>query len=101
MPDSIGDHVRVADTSVTRAAGYAGRSGTVYGFTTPSITGVAVIGDTGEDIVISVEFDGSEEAWFAPGCLTLIDHGARSTMSIGDKHFVRTADGEWLPAPPE
>ena len=45
MPEvSFGDNVRVVRTRETEALGVAGRVGQVFGYTTPSITGVVVVG---------------------------------------------------------
>ena len=92
------DSVRVLSSSETESLGYARKTGTCYGFTTPSMTGVDVIGDAGADLAFNVHFedDEVEDAWFAPDLLQLVDHGPGTTISIGDKTFVRTADGEWI-----
>ncbi len=41
---SLGDHVRILDDPAAAEGGWAGREGTCYGFTTPSLTGVEVVG---------------------------------------------------------
>lgn len=41
---SFGDNVRVRSTLETEALGMAGHVGQVYGETTPSVTGMAVVG---------------------------------------------------------
>ena len=50
----FGDHVRVRRTEDTEALDIAGRIGEVHGYTTPSITGVAVVGCDGTDYAIAV-----------------------------------------------
>src|ERR1044071_9411990 len=47
------DNVRIRVTPATEAAGVAGRIGNVAGFTTPSMTGVKVIGEIKEDLAFS------------------------------------------------
>jgi hypothetical protein len=68
-----------------------------YGFTTPSITKVDVVGSTEDDIAFNVHFgdESVEDAWFVPELLEFVDHGAGQTASVGDQTSVRRADGEW------
>jgi hypothetical protein len=91
------DNVRVAITDETTYRGYAGRAGVCYGFTTPSVTNVPVVGGVENDVAFIVHFEeeGLEEAWFAPDLLELVDHGAGTAISIGEKSFLRREDGEW------
>jgi hypothetical protein len=97
MPISFGDNVRIASTSETIARGFAGQTGSVYGMTTPSATGVEVIGRLTEDYAINVHFDDRGEShWFTPDLVEFIDHGAGTELSIGDSHYVRSTDGEWI-----
>jgi hypothetical protein len=73
---SFGDNVSVRDTDLTRARGLAGLRGQVYGVTTPSATGVVVIGESTADIAFNVHFKAlDQEFWFAPELLQFIDHG--------------------------
>ena len=51
---SFGDNVVIRSTRETEAAGVAGRTGSVTGFTTPSVTGVEVVGGTAEDYALGV-----------------------------------------------
>ena len=105
MSDQIitfGDNVRVRDTIATRTAGVAGLTGSVYGETTPSVTGVDVIGEVTGNYAINVHFDERGEAlWFAPELLELIDHGAGAEITIDgvDKKWTRTESGEWEESP--
>lgn len=64
-----GDTIRIASTPETIAAGYAGRIGTYYGWTTPSVTSVEVVGDRGENFAIGITFDGAQTAWFHPSLI--------------------------------
>ena len=52
----LGDSIRIV-TAKSIAAGYADQMGTCYAFTTPSITGVQVIGHTGVGDALNVEFE--------------------------------------------
>lgn len=99
---SFGDNVRIRKTQVTRTAGVAGLTGTVYGETTPSVTNIDVIGDLKEDYAIDVYFaERSESLWFTPELIELMDHGAGSVATISDvnKTWTRTESGEWDESP--
>jgi hypothetical protein len=101
---SFGDNVRVRDTAETRAAGIASLSGAVFGETTPSVTGVDVIGEATRDYAINVFLDERDESlWFAPELLEFVDHGAGVVVTIegSDKTWTRTENGEWLESPGE
>jgi len=50
----VGDRIRVRATRHTEQEGIAGKTGIVHGFTTPSQTGVEVIGDSTDDYAIAV-----------------------------------------------
>jgi hypothetical protein len=92
--------VRIATTPATQRLGYAGALGVVMGFTTPSVTGVEVVGDSDEDLALGVSFDELEDAWFAPGLLDKVDLQPGTEVRIGAWRFIATADGEWKLAPP-
>ena len=94
---TIGDNVRIRVTAETEESGHAGRAGTFYGFTTPSVTGVTVIGKTLVEIAYNVGFEGNDDAWFAPDLVEVVDHAPGSEMTIGERHFIRSDDGEWRP----
>src|SRR6476469_2844306 len=94
---SLGDHVRILQDPTTAEGGWAGREGTCYGFTTPSLTGVEVVGHTEDDDALNVGFDDGETAWFAPHLVEFIDHAPGTTITVGDKPMVRDADGNWRP----
>ena len=93
------DNVRIRATPETESLGYAGRSGVCFGFTTPSVTGVTVIGDTDEDYALNVNFGGEdrEGAWFAADLVEFVDHAPGTEISIGRKALIRRADGTWAP----
>ena len=92
----LGDRVRIRVGPVTETAGFAGRIGQVYGWTTPSLGYVdeVVVGDPLDDVAVNVNF-GDESAWFATDQIEFMDHGPGTTIGIGDKEFVRLADGTW------
>src|SRR5438128_899357 len=97
MAISFGDNVRVASTPLTVSLGLAGLTGQVYGETTPSITGVEVIGGAAADYAINVQLDGRDKSlWFAPELLEFVDHAPGTEIVIGNKRLVRTASGEWV-----
>ena len=93
----MGDNVRIRATEDTERSGHARRVGTCYGFTTPSVTLVAVIGGSQRDLAYNVGFEGSD-AWFAPELVEVVDRAEGSEIRIGHRRFVRSADGEWDPA---
>jgi hypothetical protein len=102
QPISFGDTVRVRHTEATRAAGVAGLTGPVYGETTPSVTGVDVIGEVTGDYAINVYFKDREESlWFAPDLLEFVDHGVGAEITINgvNKKWTRTESGEWEESP--
>jgi hypothetical protein len=95
---SFGDNVRIRSTPLTQQLGYADRAGSVCGETTPSVTGVEVIGDVTQDFAINVVFEDDEPKggiWFAPQLVEFVDHAPGTEIRIGDTHLVRRADGEW------
>ena len=95
----LGDIVRIISTPETLAAGHADRSGTCYGFTTPSATHVEVIGPVRADIAVNVAFEDGHSAWFEPSVVEIIDVGAGQEAVVGDKRFIRSPDGDWIEAP--
>ena len=108
MSLGFADNVQIRSSPATEEAGVAGLAGEVYGWTTPSVTGVTVIGGAPDDYAINVFIaERDEEYWFNPELVELIDVGAGATMTVGSKSFVKTEAGEWeelggepQPAPP-
>ncbi len=93
---SFGDNVRIRDTAVARDHALAGLKGEVFGVTTPSVTGVEVIGTLTADVAINVHFSSLNKAfWFAPELLEFLDHGAGTVITIGTHRLVRSSDGSW------
>jgi len=95
---TLGDNVRIRESPDTQSKGVAGLTGQVYGQTTPSQTGVEVIGEGNSDYAINVFFkDRNESFWFAPALVEFIDHGAGTEVTIAGaaKKWIRTESGEW------
>ena len=103
MTPDLGDRVRVLDNAATRSSGHAGMEGLCYGFTTPSITGVEVIGDATGDIAFNVSIEGVDpsENWFGEDCVELVDHSPGLVVGVGDAEFVRTETGDWVRLEPD
>lgn len=99
---TFGDNVRIIQSDATADSGHADMLGTCYGFTTPSVTGVEVIGNAPEDTALNVHFDdeGIEDAWFSPELVLFVDHAGGSTATVGDHAFVKDADGSWSSTSP-
>lgn len=95
----LGDTVRIVSTPETERAGFANRTGICYGFTTPSVTGVLVVGDVGGDDALNVSFEDGSSAWFAPSLVAFVDVGAGQIAVIGETRLMRNAAGEWVEAP--
>lgn len=100
---TFGDTVRIDETEWTRGSGHAGLIGVCFGVTTPSVTSVDVVGDTSDDVALNVHFESDPEldAWFAPDLVVLVDRAAGSVATVGERSFVKTEQGDWLPASPE
>ena len=94
-PISFGDRVRILATDETRASGHAGWVGQCYGFTTPSVTGVEVVGPAGQELAYNIHFEAGHDAWFAPALVALVDHGAGTEATIGETRLVRDEQGDW------
>lgn len=79
----FGDNVRVLSTPETKALDLAGQVGQVYGETTPSVTGVVVVGQLVRDYAVNVHFDGrTDTLWFAPELLEFVDHAAGTEIRL-------------------
>jgi hypothetical protein len=98
-PISFGDNVRVRPTPLTESLGLADMVGQVYGWTTPSETGVEVIGDLKDDYAVNVFFvDRNEDRWFVSELIEFVDHAPGTKFTIGKvpKTWTRTESGEWV-----
>ena len=101
MRSSFGNRVRVGSTPATQQAGVAGLVGRVLGETRPSVSGVTVIGDPGDDFALNVSFEGRKEAyWFTLDLLEFVDQSPVSTSGLDGaaKERVREKTGEWREA---
>lgn len=93
----FGDRVRIKESPETIAAGVAGLEGDVYGFTTPSVTSVVVIGGSPDDYALNVSVESrNTELWFRPDLVEFLHHNAGSEMRVGNIKSVRQVDGSWL-----
>lgn len=100
MP-SFGDNVRIRSTALTERLGLANLVGSVFGETTPSVTGIEVIGDSEGNHAIHVFFEDRRKGfWFAPELLEFVDHapGAEIRLDGVPKKWTRSATGEWTEA---
>jgi hypothetical protein len=96
---SFGDNVRVRSNQDTQALGVASQVGQVYGETTPSISGVKVIGQLAGDYALNVHFEGrTDTLWFAPEMLEFVDHAAGTEIRLGGvpRKWTRNESGEWI-----
>src|ERR1700688_1514802 len=87
---TFGDRVRIRFTEASENLGVAGLTGTVQGRTTPSVTGVEVVGKCSKDLAISVRIDGqATQSWFAEELLEFVDHAAGTTVEIAGRKLIR------------
>ena len=94
---SFGDNVEVCNVVTTRDLALAGLKGAVFGVTTPSVTGVEVIGTLIADVAINISFPSlDKDFWFAPELLEFLDHGAGTVITIGTHNKTLTAVVEVL-----
>jgi len=97
---SFGDRVRIRESPETLAVGVAGLEGEVYGFTTPSTTGVQVIGGAPDDYALNVSLTPTDATlWFHPDLLEFLHHNAGAEVVVGNKRLVRQTDGNWIEQP--
>jgi hypothetical protein len=97
-PIDFGDKVRVIANPLTESYGVAGRVGTVYGQTTPSVSGVEVMGSAESDYAVNVSFeDPTADFWFSQELLELVDRSPGMTVTINgvSKKWIRNASGDW------
>jgi len=73
--------------------------GSVFGETTPSITGNEVIGDSEENHAIHVFFDDTKRGfWFVPELLEVIDHASGAEIrlkGVPTATWIRSPTGGW------
>lgn len=69
--------------------------------TTPSVTGVEVIGTTTKDIAIAVTLEvQTKQLWFAEEVLDFVDHGAGTIVETRGRKLVRDEHGSWREVKP-
>ena len=98
MEPSFGDNVEIRGAPETEDSGLAGRRGQVHGITTPSLTGVDVIGASAGDVAVNVHFEELGIGyWFAPELVQVIDHAPGTEIRFDGvpKSWVREEDGSW------
>jgi hypothetical protein len=96
----FGDRIRIRVTPVTEELGLSGRTGLVYGFTMPSLTGVQVVGDR-SDCAVCIKIQGEEATrWIDPSLNEFIDHAPGMKIRVGTRSWIRGADGEWAEETP-
>jgi hypothetical protein len=96
-PFQFGGRVRVRSTPLTVAAGVADRVGMIFGQTTPSQTGVDVLGDSTDDFAVNVSFDDPKKVlWFGEGLLELVEAAPEMEVTVVDGVLhVDFKDGEY------
>jgi hypothetical protein len=101
MSITFGDRVRVRLSNATEKLGIAGQIGIVHGTTTPSVTGIEVIGTPSNDLAIAVALEGqTKQLWFAEELLEFVDHAAGTTAEIAGRKLIRDERGEWREVKP-
>jgi len=95
---TFGDNIIIRSTPETEAAGLAGKTGSVCGFTTPSVTGVQVLGTMGEDFALAVMFNDESlpQTWIAEELVEFRDHAVGTEIRVGNMKAVRAEDGSWI-----
>jgi hypothetical protein len=94
---SFGDTVRIRATAETERLSLSERTGTVYGWTTPSVTGVPVIGSIEKDSALAVKLEGQNDPlWFDPDLVEFVNHSPGTTATVGNRGFKRNAEGKWI-----
>ena len=87
-PVAFGDIVRIKQNPETIHAGIAGLEGTVYGFTTPSVTRVVAVGSMAEDFALNVHVGSLNQAfWLDPSSIEFVERPEVMEFSVGGKTF--------------
>ena len=97
MNIGFGDNVRVRSTPLTQQLGLAGMTGSIYGESVPSSSGVQVTGPCPHDFALNVVFPGRDgSVWLAPDLFEFVDHAPGTEIRIGNKRLLRSESGEWI-----
>jgi RNase P/RNase MRP subunit p29 len=98
----IGHRVRVIKVPQTESSGIAGRIGNLAGFTTPSRTGIEILGVAEHDIAFNVTFQNPDDsAWLAPEYLEFIGRTSALEIDIYGKRWSWRAEGTLNQRPQE
>jgi len=98
---SFGDRVRIRSTEATETLGIAGQMGIVNGRTTPSATGVEVVGKPTKDLAIAVTLEAqTKQLWFAEEVLEFVDHRAGTIVETQGRKLIRDELGSWREVKP-
>lgn len=92
----FGDIVRIVQTPEMTQAKIAGLEGEIYGFTTPSASGVSVIGSLANDFAWNIHIPSlNQEFWLDPSNIELVHHPETIELTIGSKTIraTRTENG--------
>lgn len=95
---AIGDRARVIETPITTARGLAGRIGTVYGHTTPSLAYTTdVVGESAKDVAVGLALEAGEDevVWLAAELIEFVDHAGATEIVVAGRRLTRGADGSW------
>lgn len=96
------DRVRIKLSEETERLRLAGLEGHIYGWTTPSVTGVDVIGAQDDYIAVNVFIEKlDEDFWFAKDLVEVLgpEVGAVFSLDASENEYVRLADGSWKERP--
>ena len=99
MFNSFGNKVKIKNTPETEMIGLAGKIGEIYGHTTPTVTGVEVIGQTDKDFALNVYFEDKKEAfWFDENLIEELDKGEGSEFTLDgiNKKWRKDSTGNWI-----
>lgn len=97
LMSDFGDRVRIKTSPETMAAELAGLEGDVHGFTTPSATGVTVVGGAPDDRALNVFVESrNTDFWLRPDLIEFLHFNAGSEIVVGNVRSIRQADGSWL-----
>ncbi|QLC23005.1 hypothetical protein HFP51_12900 [Parasphingopyxis sp. CP4] len=96
------DRAKIKKSEETDRRGLAGLEGHIYGWTTPSVTGVDVIGAQDEDFAINVFIETlDEDFWFTKDLVEVLgpEVGAVFSLDASENENVRLPDGSWKQRP--
>ena len=92
---------RIKSSVETETLRLAGKIGEVWGFTTPSHSGVEVIGISDSDYALNIFFEETgEQHWIVRELLELLDHDPRLEATIDGSRRVYRSWGVWEELPP-